>query len=164
MTTATGDSLASMWMTSVSLQVLKPLHESPEEGGFEAHHYRSPGVSHAQLGVWRLASRSIAKGSETFWMCFRLLLGPYLIQGGSKESISPKGGSSVGKRGSEAGQLASGPSSAIISPSASLCLPTSCHMQGKPDHCSGAPSSLQTSLLTLVPTSRNHSILLLLTV
>ena len=163
MTTATGDSPAC-GMTSVSLQVLKPLHESPEEGGFEAHHHRSPRVSQAQLGVWGLASGPLAKGSETCWMCFSLPLGPFLIQGGTREGISPKGGSSVGERGWEAGPLVSGPSSAVTSPSASLCLPTSCHTQGKPGHCSGAPSSPQTSLLTSVPTSRNHSSPLLLKV
>ncbi|KAF0877151.1 RAB7B protein, partial [Crocuta crocuta] len=38
-----------MQMTSVSLQALKPLHESSEEGGPEAHHHRSPGVSQDQL-------------------------------------------------------------------------------------------------------------------
>lgn len=46
--------LASMWVTSGSLQALKPLHESPEESGPEAHHRRSSGVSEAKL---RLGSK-----------------------------------------------------------------------------------------------------------
>lgn len=79
-----------MQLTSVSLQALKPLHESPEEGGPEAHHHRSPGVSQDQLGVWGLGSSPyprVVRPPEYFLPT----MGPFLIQSGTREDIPPPG-------------------------------------------------------------------------
>lgn len=75
-----------MWMTSVSLQALKPLHESPEEGGPETHNRRSHWVSQAQL--WELGSSPSPKDSETPGV-FPSPIGPFLIQGDTSNGIPP---------------------------------------------------------------------------
>lgn len=74
-------------------------------------------------------------------------MGTLLIQGGTREGIPPKEGSSVGEKGWESGYLVSDPNSVVTGHVASICLPASCLLQERPGLCfkdlTLAPSSLQ---------------------
>ena len=102
-------------MTSVSLQALKPLHESSEEGGPQAHHHRSPGVSQVQLGVWGL-------GRSPYPRTVRRPVFAPTLHGSLSDSewhqgghSTPGKGAEMGERDWESGYLVSDPGSAVNS-------------------------------------------------
>lgn len=78
-----------MQMTSISLQALKSLHESQEEGGPEAHHHWSPGVSQNQLRVWELGSSPYPRAGRPPEY-FLPTMGSFLIQHSTREAIPPQ--------------------------------------------------------------------------